>query len=594
MAGMTDDPLLQSRIQQAAALASAGSLDEAGAIYSEILAAHANQPQALHQLGIVRWRQGRNDEAIELIKKAIAILPYVPQFLGNLGVALTTNGDLAAAVEAFQRSLALAPNSLLVLANLGNTFRLQDNFDAAVDHLQAALRLQPNFAVAQFNYGVLCKDLGELDAAITALRRAVEIDLRFALAHGALLYTQLFHERCSPTEIFLAHLQWDELQTAQWRPQQPMYSVSRTANRPLRIGYVSAYFRDHAINFFIEPILRAHDRSQFEIFCYDDVPSPDAVTDRLRSLGHPWRNVYGLTDQRVCQQIQNDAIDILIDPIGHLDSNRLFVFARKPAPVQITMIGYQATTGMAAMDYRVTDAWADPPGETDGFHTEKLIRLPDAFFCWQAPTEAPPVAPPPSITSGYVTFGSFNNFCKIRPITLQAWAALLSAVPNSRLHLLTPNSTYLRQKVEHAFQSQGIDPGRLRFLSVMPRAEYLAQYHQIDIALDSFPFNGHTTVCDALWMGVPVVMLAGSDYRSRYGGSVLRNLGLERHIARQVDEYIEIATQLASDAQQRTLLRQSLRNTMHASVLMDADGYTRNFESALRDVWNRWVAERDG
>jgi protein O-GlcNAc transferase len=588
---MTDDQLLQSRIQQAAALVSAGRLDEAEAIYTEILRADANHPQAVHQLGVLRWSQGRNDEAIELIRRSIALAPNVPQFFGNLGMALTTKGDFAAAVEAFQRSLALAPHSPVVLANLGNTFRMQDNYDAAANALQAALRLQPDFAVAQFNFGQLCKDIGELDAAIAAFWRALELNPRFDAAHSALIYTQLFHERYSPAEIFAAHRQWDEAHTARWMPQPPVHLNSRVPNRRLRIGYISAYFRDHAINFFIEPILRAHDQSQFEIFCYSDVANPDAVTDQLQSFGHHWQNIHGLSDQRVCETVQSDAIDILIDPVGHLGSNRLFVFARKPAPVQVTMIGYQATTGLTAMDYRITDAWSDPPGETYQFHTEKLIHLPDAFFCWQAPLEAPPVAPPPSIAKAYVTFGSFNNFCKIRPITLQTWAALLNAVPDSRLHFLTPNSTHLRGKVERAFQSQGIEASRLHFLSTLPRAEYLAQYHEVDIALDSFPFNGHTTVCDALWMGVPVVMLAGADYRTRYGGSVLRNLGLDKYIAEWVDEYIAIAARLAPDAQQRAELRRSLRTKLQTSVLMDANRYTRNLETQFRDMWQRWCSQ---
>jgi predicted O-linked N-acetylglucosamine transferase (SPINDLY family) len=302
-----------------------------------------------------------------------------------------------------------------------------------------------------------------------------------------------------------------------------------------------------------------------------------------------WRVTRFQSDQELADTIRGDAIDILVDLTGHIAGNRLLTFARKPAPVQVTYLGYQNTTGMSAMDYRLTDAWADPPGQTDSFYTEELVRLPRAFFCYR-PSEAPEISPLPALESGYVTFGSFNNFAKVSPGALEAWLNILDSVAQSRLIILAHGGGSLAARVQRQAESRGLDPARIEFCEKRPRPAYLELMTRVDIALDPFPFNGHTTTCDAVWMGLPVVMLAGASYASRFGGSVLQQVGLAHLIAESPAEYIEIAGRLAADVEALAQLRATLRDTMAGSALLDAAGFTRNLEAAYRKMWHKWCA----
>jgi predicted O-linked N-acetylglucosamine transferase (SPINDLY family) len=285
--------------------------------------------------------------------------------------------------------------------------------------------------------------------------------------------------------------------------------------------------------------------------------------------------------------IRDDQIDLLVDLSGHIAGHRLLVFARKPAPVQVTYLGYQNTTGMQAMDYRLTDDWSDPPG-TDAFYTEKLVRLPEAFFCYRPSPDAPPVGELPALASGHVTFGSFNNFAKVTPATLDAWAKILAGVSHSRLVILAHNAPSLHESLLNRFAGQGIEPGRVHIVNRCPRPEYLTRIAAVDIALDPFPFNGHTTTCDALWQGVPVVTLAGNNYASRFGSSAHNVLGLTELIAASAEQYVEIATTLARDLIRLATLRGELRPRIAASTLLDGAGFARRVEAAYRAMWIDW------
>jgi predicted O-linked N-acetylglucosamine transferase (SPINDLY family) len=322
------------------------------------------------------------------------------------------------------------------------------------------------------------------------------------------------------------------------------------------------------------------------------VRQADDATRRIRATVDQWREVRLKSDEELADIVRADAIDILVDLTGHIAGNRLLVFARKPAPVQVTYIGYQNTTGMSAMDYRLTDERADPPGETDLFYTEKLVRLSGSYFCYRPADEAAAVTPLPALATGRVTFGSFNNFTKVSAPAIAAWLEILARVPHSRLVVLANTGGYVERNLAELAERRGIDPARIEVFDKQPRERYYRLVQQADIALDPFPFNGHTTTCDAIWLGVPVVILLGRMYASRFGSSVLANVGLEEWIARSVDEYIAVAVRMAGDVERLAELRAGLRARMAASRLLDFQGFTRRVETAYREMWRAWCAAR--
>jgi predicted O-linked N-acetylglucosamine transferase (SPINDLY family) len=392
--------------------------------------------------------------------------------------------------------------------------------------------------------------------------------------------------------VFAEHRQWGRLHADALTAAAGPHSNDRTPDRRLRIGYVSGHFFGHAVNFFSEPILASHDHRQCEVYCYSNSAHADETTARLRTYAQQWREIHALDDEQAAELVRQDQVDILVDLAGHIGGNRLLVFARKPAPIQVTYIGYQNTTGMAAMDYRLTDEWADPPGMSEAYYTEKLVRLPRSFFCYRPSPEAPAVSPLPALSNGFVTFGSFNNFAKVTPEVLSAWGALLQAVPQSRLVILAHAVRSLGEYLARAFERQGISAERVTLADRCSRGEYLEWIRRVDIALDPFPFNGHTTTCDALWQGVPVVTLAGRTYASRFGSSAHVNLDLRDLIAQSPEQYVEIATRLAGDVGRLSELRATLRERMAGSPLLDFAGFTRHLEAAYRQMWQRWCCQR--
>ena len=331
------------------------------------------------------------------------------------------------------------------------------------------------------------------------------------------------------------------------------------------------------------------DKQQFELFLYSNRAKPDETTWRFREQAAQWREVAGWSDERVAETIRQDGVDILVDVTVHMAGNRLPVFARKPAPVQVTYAGYPGTTGLAAMDYRFTDPFLDPPGLFEACYTEKTYRLPHTFWCYVAPSEEAPVQPLPALKNGFITFGCLNNFCKINEGVLDLWAPILRAVPNSRLKLLAQEGSH-REHVRTVLARHGIEGERLEFYKRRPRADYLALYHQIDVGLDTLPYNGHVTSLDSFWMGVPVVTLVGNTVVGRAGLSQLSNLGLTELVATTPDDFRRITTELAGDLPRLKELRQNLRPRMEASPLMDAAQFTRDVESAYRKMWRTWCA----
>jgi predicted O-linked N-acetylglucosamine transferase (SPINDLY family) len=361
----------------------------------------------------------------------------------------------------------------------------------------------------------------------------------------------------------------------------------------LRIGYVSPDFVHHAVSYFVEPVLAAHNRAQIEVFCYADAPVADATTARLRGLSDQWRDIAPLNDAQVAELIRSDKIDILVDLAGHTARHRLLVFARRPAPIQLTWIGYPNTTGLETIDSRLTDAISDPLGQTEVFHTEKLVRLPEVFSCYKPSDQAPAVSELPAVKNGYVTFGSFNHFAKINPAVLDLWARLMVRLPSSRLFLKARSlaDPETATGVRETFKRHGVAANRLTLCSdELSVAAHQSLYHGVDIALDPFPYNGTTTTCEALWMGVPVITLAGQTHVSRVSASLLTHLGRPEWIAHSEDGYIEKCAALAADLPRLAELRANQREQMRLSPVCDAPRFTAQLEATYRELWRQRCA----
>jgi protein O-GlcNAc transferase len=565
-----------------------GNLAEAGVQFEAAALQHPQSPWAHCGVGAVFQGQGKLDDAVAAYQRAIERDPNLPQAHYNLGVALRLLDRLPEAAASLQTALRLLPTLAEAHLALSNVYLTLVRPDEAVAAACAALDLAPNSGLALARLAAALQLQGEADAAIAAYRRGVVANPGNAAEHSNLLYALNFDPHIEPAKVFAEHRAWAERHAEPLTAVAAPHANDRDPRRRLRVGYVSPHFREHAVSFFSEPMILAHDPAECEIYCYSDVRAGDACTERFRARADGWRDTAGQSDEQVAGQVREDQIDILVDLAGHIGGNRLLVFARKPAPVQVTYLGYQNTTGMSAMDYRLTDEHANPSGMSEKLYTERLERLPDSFYCFAPSSQAPPVNPPPAIANGFITFASLNHINKLRRETLHAWAQILKSTPNSRLLVLGYAPGRFEANVRDVMTRAGVDPSRLRVVNKRPRQDYLRMHHEIDIALDTFPFNGHTTVCDALWMGVPSIMLEGNTYASRFGGTALVHLGLRDLIAGSQSQYIQIAAALAADLPRLTALRSDLRERMRNSVLLDAQGFTRRLEAAYRRMWASW------
>jgi predicted O-linked N-acetylglucosamine transferase (SPINDLY family) len=568
-----------------------GRYDEAIAAYQEALRLKADCVEAYNGLGTAFCLTGKLDEAERHCRDALAIRPDFLDAHVNLGTVLFTAGKLDAAADEYRYVVRTRPDFFVAWYNLGNVLMKQWKLEEGAACFEEALRLNPGHVDSLNNLGVAYREQGRIPDAIACCRRAIALAPQHAVAHSNLLYALNYLLDISSETLLAEHLQWAHQHAEPLTALRKPHLNDRSPERRLRIGYVSPYFYEHSINYFVEPMIAAHDHAAFEIFCYSDTSSPDRATKRLRAATDQWRDTRGLSDERLAEQVRDDRIDILVDLTGHIAGSRLLAFARKPAPVQVTYLGYQNTTGMAAIDYRLTDSYADPPGQTDAFYTEKLVRLPRSFFCLQMPNECPEVNILPALNSGHITFGSFNAFAKVTPQLVETWCRLLLAMPDSCLLILVGEATGASRWASEIFASHGIAASRYQFVARCPRDKYFRLYHRVDVALDTFPMNGHTTTCDALWMGVPVVAWSGDRYSSRYGGSALVNVGLERLIAHSADEYIQIAQQLAGDVTVLAKLRRDLRQSVARSPLMEHQWFMHDLEAAYRNMWKTWCQQ---
>lgn len=577
------------------ALQEEGNTDEAISCYRQAIQINPRFADAHNNLANTLKNKGQRDDAKSSYQQAIAINPDFAEAFNNLGILLKEEGYLDDAIACYMRALEIKSDYVEAYSNLGAAYHAKGALGRAFSYYQKAIMIDSRYADAYNNLGNAFKDAGNLVKAESYFKLALEIKSDSSVAFSNLLFTQHYDDTKSPEDVFSGHLKFAE------HFEKPLIvNRIRTLNkavtdRKLRIGYVSPDFRTHSVAYFLEPALAAHNHNDFEIFCYSDVIVPDSITNRIQGHTDSWLNIVGKSDEDVYNLVQEHQIDILVDLSGHTGNNRMLVFARKPAPVQLTWIGYPATTGLSAMDYKIVDSYTDPPGLTDHLYTEKLLRMPECFLCYLPPADSPDIIiDPPVPSEGHIHFGSFNNFSKVSPATVDMWARILQSVPDAVLVLKARcfADEQMRRYAEEMFSIRNIDADRIELLSWVPSTHpHLDLYNRIDIALDTFPYNGTTTTCEALWMGVPVITLAGKAHASRVGASLLSNIGYQELVALTVEEYIDIAVRLAKDREKLRFLHATLRDNMAQSPLTAAKQFTANLEICYRKIWKQWCAE---
>ncbi len=525
---------------------------------AEVLARSLTERFPGHQfgweaLGAVLGQAGQVQQALPALQKAAELSPEDPEAQNNLGNAQRSLGQLLDAESSYEMALRIRPDFVDALSGLGNTLCGLSKLDEAYASYRRALATRPDSASVRSNFLLLLNSLPGLE----------------------------------PEEIYAHHQEFERQCCAGIRWAD--HANNRDAGRRLKIGYVSADFRDHAAAYFIEPVLEMHDRRSTETYCYYVFAKTDAVTRRLKSLADHWRDVAELDDDALAKAIREDEIDILVDLGGHTANNRLLAFARKPAPIQVTWLGYLNTTGMRAMDYRITDAHAAPPGAMDACHSEKVIRLPHSQWCYRPPEISPDID---RARRDDVTFAIFSNAAKLNDLSMQIWARLLIQVPKARLLVVTYGLNSPETVLTDRFERCGVPKDRLAFAGSMPFQDYLRMHNSVDVVLDTFPYTGGTTTCHALWMGVPVVSLAGVTATSRGGASLLQAVGLPELIAADEQGYIDIAAGLANDRARHANIFTGLRERMRSSPVTDGSAFTRRLEDAYRAMWRAWCEGR--
>jgi protein O-GlcNAc transferase len=573
------------------ALDARGSFAEAAECFGRAVAIHSNWSEAHFDFGKALQKIGRVDEAIAAFTSCIALKPDDDEACNSLGLALMESGQLDEAIASYRQAVALKPDNAAYHNNLGSALGMAGNVDEAIAEYRLAVSINQNFALALCNLAGAYKDSGNVDEAIHYYQRALAVRPDFAETHSNLIYARYFHSSSSEKDIAEECRRWNQQHALPLKDLIQPHLNDRDPTRQLRIGYVSADFREHVVGHNLMPILRQHARQAFEVTCYSQVSHPDAMTGRFRRSADRWRDIANLSDAQAVDQIRQDQIDVLVDLAVHTAGNRLRVFARKPAPVQVTYLGYCGTTGMGAMDYRFSDHFLDPPGTDLSVYSEKTIFLTPSYWCYRPMQNAPDPSPPPSLANGYITFGCLNNFAKVSQPALLLWAAILRRVPGSRL-LMQAHVGSHRQKTIDLLHGAGIESNRIEFVAAQRYFDYLQTYSRIDLALDPFPFAGGITSCDSLWMGVPLVTLPGRRSAVGRGGfSILGNVGLDEFAARNEDEYVTTAVRLAADLPRLTTLRQTLRHVMKNSPLMDAVNVTHRMEAAYRKMWQDWCRQ---
>lgn len=581
----------EAHLNLANALIELGQPEEAVRSYRRALKLKPNDGQAHCGLGNALMATGKLDEAMLCHRRALRLEPDSFQAHYNLANALRMLGRLAQAEAGYRRATELAPEFAEAHYNLGNVLQDLGEFGASAASFRRALEIKPDYLDAHNNLGHVLGELGQLKPALASFRRALEIQPDFLDARSNLLFTSAKLAEQSPQELLAAAQDFGERAARQVHPYASWHT-DPDPGRCLRVGFVSGDLRSHPVGFFVQGVLArlaGAAAGRLELHAYYNNARTDALTEQIKACCRGWHPVKVLSDRALAEKIRADGIDLLVDLSGHTALNRLPMFAWKPAPVQVAWLGYFATTGVAAIDYLIADPWSLPASEEASF-TEKIWRLPETRLCFTPPDVRVEVGSLPALAGSGPTFACFNTLSKMNDAVVALWARVLAAVPSSRLFLKAKQlaEPSARTGVIERFAARGIDSGRLIFEGASPRDEYLATYQRVDIALDPFPYTGGTTTAEALWMGVPVLTLAGKSFLSRQGLGLLMNAGLPQWIAADEDDYVAKAIAQAADLERLAELRAGLRQRVLASPLFDAARFARHFEDAVRAMWAAW------
>ncbi|MBV5340871.1 MAG: tetratricopeptide repeat protein [Deltaproteobacteria bacterium] len=580
-----DDIIAMNR--RAMIYAEGGDHRKAVELYQRIVAQNPDNFDALLLLGVEHAQTGNYQEAVACFYRCIAMSPLHAGLHKMLGMALSDGGKHEEAMEQFRVACQIDPGDDELLTRFAIELIHFLKMAEAEERLLQALALNPANALAYNNLGRVYKFQGKATEAVKAFRTSLELDPVNHVVANNLLLTLNYLADATPEQVASEHRAY--CRSVYGSENRTSRAGLMLPSKLIRIGYVSGDFHSHSVSFFFEPILMNHNGRQFQIYCYSNGVQEDETTRRLMAYNVQWKNIATISDRDAAEIIRADEIDILVDLSGHSSGNRLGLFALKPAHVQVSWIGYPHSTGLAQMDYYISDVVCDPPGMTEHLYTEKIVRLPRIFTCYLPPLQFPQVMPPPSEESAIITFGSFNNFAKVNNSVIAVWADILNRVANSRLFLksMALGDMVTQKQVLDSFAKHGINADRIALLNtVNSPVEHLALYGQIDIALDTFPYNGTTTTCEALWMGVPVVALAGATHASRVGASLLTNVGVPELVASTHSNYVSKAMFLAGDSKRLKQYRDNLRSNMACSPLMDAAGVTAELEKAYVELYS--------
>lgn len=537
-------------------------------------------------------KTGEVAAAISAAQARLSADPDDPDALGILVRGCGMSGRIAEMCKAADRLARVAPDDAVRQALVSDALRRAGHLDRARDTAMNATRLDPKSVEAWFALGSAGEETGDVPGALAAFRRVLELAPGNRDMRSSFLYFLYRTDAVSPAELLREHRQWAQLHADTLTGGAAPHANTPDPERRLRIGYVSGDFRQHVVSYFIEPVLQSHDRGRFEVFAYANVRKPDAITARLQQCVDHWIDIHSLDDAAAADRVRRDCIDILVDLSGHTFANRLLMFARKPAPVQAGWLGYLGTTGLQAMDYSITDPVADPRGMADADYSEALLRLPVTQWCYRPPADAPEVTPLPADGCGGITFGCVADYFRLNAATFEAWARILSAVPDSRLRVLGAPVGEALDSLLNALEGAGIAGGRIETFTRVPHSAYLDRLGEIDIVLGSHPYSGATTTCEALWMGVPVVCRTGLIRPSRSSASVLQAAGLGDLVASDWPGYVDRAVVLSRDRERLRQLRAGLRQRLRSSPLMLEREFTASLEELLRGAWRRWCASR--
>jgi len=563
-----------------------GKLIEAEESFKKAIILKPEYVDAYYNMGIMLNDQRKYNEAEESYKKALSLKPDHVETYNNLGNTLKEQSKFIEAEASYKKALALKPDHIETYNNLGCMFIDQGKFFEAEACLRKAISLNPDYTEAYSNLGNTLQGIGKIEEAIENYDKAIKLNINYANAYHnknlCLNYSSLY----SPLYIYKQHLKFEKQFGSVKIKRSQNLKIKKEINKRLRIGYVSGDFRKHSVSYFFKPLLENHNNNVVETFCYYNNIFTDKITkDIIKTCDH-WRSIFGITYSEVSKLIRADKIDILVDLSGHTDNNSLLVFTQKPAPIQVTWLGYPNTTGLSTIDYRFTDLITDPMGETDGFYSEKLLRLPNGFLCFQGDKKIIFQSELPQNRKDYITFGSFNNSSKITPQVINVWSKILHLVPKSKLILKCNKFKYNKDYFFKLFKDKGLTDDRIQFYEHLPNTnDHLDLYNSIDIGLDPFPYNGATTTCEALWMGVPVITLLGNRHVARVGASILTNVNLKDFIAKDIDSYIKLAADMSVNTKKLKEIRKTLRGSMQKSPLCDARSFAADVETAYKNMW---------